>query len=173
MKKVLLTAALVALFGWANAQTEEGSMLVSATSNLGFTSSKADGANERGNVFFLNTSAGYFVIDNLTAGLNLGFSSFSQGDISSNAIQIGPFARYYVNGIFFLGASYSFESGKTSNSFSENTFNREFLGLEAGYPIWLVDNVAIEPAFVYQSQKSDDFGDVNSFGINVGFSLYF
>ncbi|SNT07203.1 Outer membrane protein beta-barrel domain-containing protein [Ekhidna lutea] len=173
MKRLLLLTFLAGSFGLANAQTEEGGWLVGATSNLNFTSTKADGADNSSNHFGLNAGAGYFVIDNLAAGLNLGFNSFSEGDVSGNSFLIGPFARYYVNGVFFVGASFSSESGSSENEFTEFDYSRTIFGLEAGYPVWIVDNVAVEPALVYTSRKSDDFVNSNSFGLNVGFRLYF
>ena len=164
MKNLLSIVLLIACIGFANAQTEQGGWLVGATSNLSFTSTSVDGVNDNTSSFNLTGLAGYFLADNFTAGLNLGFSNFSQGNFSSNTLSIGPFARYYVNGTFFLGASFSAISGSQDNGFEENNINASVLGLEGGYPIWVVDNVAIEPAVVYQIQTSDDIGDANAFG---------
>ncbi|WP_425392503.1 outer membrane beta-barrel protein [Ekhidna sp.] len=172
MKKVLLLAVFITTFGIANAQTEEGGWIVGATSNLGFSSAKSDGAENRSNHFNINAGAGYFLIDNFAAGLNLGFNSSKEGDFSSNSFAIGPLVRYYVSDVF-IGASFLAISGSSDNGFTESSFNATQLELELGYPIWIVDNVAIEPSFVYRTQSSDDLGDFNSFGINAGFRLYF
>ena len=173
MKNVLSIVLLVVGVGFANAQTEQGSWLVGATSDLSFTSTSIDGVNDNASSFNLNVLGGYFFADNFTAGLNLGFASSSQGDFSSNSFAIGPFARYYVNGAFFLGASFSAINGTQDTGTVELDFSASVLGLEGGYPIWIVDNVSIEPAIIYNIQTSDDIGDANTFGINVGFNLYF
>ncbi|MEP5610740.1 MAG: hypothetical protein ABJP45_00750, partial [Cyclobacteriaceae bacterium] len=107
MKKFLFTMTLIAAFGVANAQTGEGGWLVGASSNLGFSSTSIDGASDNVSNFNLAGRAGYFLMENLAAGLTLGFSNTKQGDNKTTITSIGPFARYYVNGTFFLGAGYS------------------------------------------------------------------
>ncbi|MEO9871043.1 hypothetical protein [Ekhidna sp.] len=56
---------------------------------------------------------------------------------------------------------------------AEITTNFTVLSFEAGYPIWIVDNVAIEPSLNYGMRSGDDIIDSSTFGLNVGFSLYF
>ncbi len=164
MKKVLLTAALVAVFGFAaNAQTDQGGWLVGASSNLGFNSFKANSDADAVSTFNLNARAGYFLMDNLAAGLNINYFKFSEADDADTAF--GPFARYYFNGTFYAGAGIDFaSSGGVSGS---------WINLEAGYPLFIVDNVAVEPNLSYSLGGGDLYEDASRFGINVGFFLYF
>lgn len=173
MKKLLLTASLIACFGISHAQTEKGGWLVGATSNLGFSSSSSDGASDNQTSFSIEGRGGYFFVDNLVAGLNVGYSSNKQGDVKSTSILIGPFARYYVNGTVFLGASFAAATSKFDSGFGDSKANFTVLAFEAGYPIWIVDNVAIEPSLNYGILSGDDIINSKTFALNVGFSLYF
>ncbi|WP_436517421.1 outer membrane beta-barrel protein [Ekhidna sp. To15] len=173
MKKLILTASLIACIGIAQAQTEKGGWLIGATSSLGFNSTKFDGVSDRQTSFNIGGLGGYFLMDNLAAGLNVGYSSAKQGNSKGSSTLIGPFARYYVNGTFFVGASFSAASSKFDAGLGETKTNFTVLAFEAGYPIWIVDNVAIEPSLNYGMSSGDDITNSNSFGLNVGFSLYF
>ncbi|MEQ8904813.1 outer membrane beta-barrel protein [Ekhidna sp.] len=174
MKKSLLTATLVAIFGFANAQTDQGGWLVGASSNLGFSSTSYDapGADNTSS-FNFEVAGGYFIMDNLAAGLNIGIANEKEGDDKTTVTAFGPFARYYVNGTFYVGAS--FAAAKVKNEFTggSSDFSFSILGLEAGYPIWIVDNVAIEPGLRYDMASGSDITNNNSFGVNIGFNLYF
>lgn len=84
MKKLFLVGAL-ALFGAINAQTEKGSWVVAGSTTLGFNSIKSevkyDGVTEDGptlSTFTLTPSVGYFVMDNIAVGLDLGYTSIKQ-----------------------------------------------------------------------------------------------
>ena len=111
----------------------------------------------------------------MATGLNFGFSNTKQGYFKNSLIGIGPFTRYYVGGTFFLGASFLALSGKIENGHlgSEEKISGNALAFEAGYPIWIVDNVAIEPGLNYAITFGDDIDNNNSFGLKVGFNLYF
>ncbi len=153
------------------AQTEEGGWLAGASSNLSFSSTSIDGVDDNRSSFNLSTRGGYFFIDNLVGGLTLGLSSSKQGDFKTSSTTIGPFARYYVNGTFYVGAGYTAVSGETeSGSTTVSDFSGGNLLLEAGYPIWIVDSVAVEPGISYTSGT----GDINSsiFAVAVGFNIY-
>lgn len=157
MKKVLLTAALVAVFGFAaNAQTEQGGWLVGASSNLGF-SSEDYGAGSV-SVFNLDVKGGYFLMDGLAAGLDVSYASFDGNSGSA----IGIFGRYFITEAIFA------EAGYTSLSDSRGGI----LPIRAGYAAFLSDNVAVEPSLVYEMGMGNNDA-YSSFGLNVGFSLYF
>lgn len=172
MKKLLFTTALVALVGVASAQTDQGSFVFGADSNLSFVSSSIDGQDDNVNEFSLDVVAGYFLMDNLAAGLLVGFENASQGDYSESATIVGPWARYYVGGTFFLGAAYGAVSSTVDDGESEFDVSGGLLSFEAGYPIFLGDNAAIEPSLNYTT-FSGDFDGQSSFGLEVGFNLYF
>ena len=170
MKRVIFTTILIAAFGVADAQTDQGGWLIGASSDLSFTKTKRGDADA--STFNFDTGAGYFLADNLVAGLNIGFEKSDEllgVDITTTAI--GPFARYYLGGTFFVGAGYAATSMKLDGL--GDAVKGSLLAFEAGYPIWLGDNVALEPGLNYSIGSGDLYEDTSIFGVDVGFSLYF
>lgn len=97
MKKLLLS--LVAVTGLAlstQAQTEKGKVMLGG--NVGFSSSKVDGANKSDFSFSVVPSAGYFVSDNFAIGTGVGYTYNKEvSDLNLNqAFKVAPFGRYYV-----------------------------------------------------------------------------
>lgn len=162
MKKSIVTL-VVMLFAAAGAfaQIEKGAILVGASSNLGFTSYKPkDG--DSFSAFNVDAKVGYFVIDNLALGVNLGYQKIDEASITS----LGLFGRYYVNGKIILGAG--FNSNKEDSG--ESDFSYTSIPLEVGYAAFITDNIAIEPVVKYEMWSGDVEG--STFGLGVGFTLY-
>lgn len=160
MKKTLLTLfAAITVFA-ASAQIEQGTILVGASSNFGFSSTSVDGIDDNATSFNIDLRGGYFVIDNLAVGLTLGYEKFKWGDLEADQTSFGLFGRYYFQGKIFAGAG--FQSVKSGDADAET-----FIPLEVGYAAFITDNIAIEPSLNYV------IGDGNStFGLGVGFTLY-
>lgn len=155
MKKLLFILFAVSLAGSAFAQINKGSVLVGASSNLNFRSVKFDNS-DRFSVFELGVKGGYFVIDNLTVGLDLGYQKIDNTSITN----FGIFGRYYFQGKIFGGAGLSFLKFEDQDSQTSIPF-------EIGYAAFITENIAIEPAFQFS------VGDnTNTYGLRVGFSLY-
>lgn len=95
-------------------------------------------------------------MDNLTAGLNLGYQKVDDFSIST----FGVFGRYYYQGKFFGGVG--FNVLKYENQDSETS-----IPFEVGYAAFITPNIAVEP-----SLNLGLFDDSTSFGFRVGFSLY-
>ncbi len=97
MKKLLLS--MVAIAGLAfttQAQTEKGNILLGG--NVGFNSSKIDGANKSDVNFSIMPTIGYFVSDNIALGTGVGYSydkKVSNKNLNQ-AFEVSPFGRYYV-----------------------------------------------------------------------------
>jgi hypothetical protein len=160
MKKTIVTL-VVMLFAAAGAfaQIEKGTILVGASSNLSFISEKpkdGDGVS----TIDLNVKGGYFIIDNLALGLNIGYNKFSEADDATTIF--GLFGRYYINGKIFVGAGF--------NSAKQGDLSITQIPLELGYAAFITDNIAIEPAINYSMISGDYEG--SQFGLNVGFTLY-
>lgn len=175
MKKLLSIFAVAIVFTFFSkdltAQTEQGALLAGASSNLSFTSLGGKNVDDRQNNFDLGLKGGYFLIDNLAAGLNIGFNSMSVGDISSSLFSIGPFARYYFGGTFYAGAGFDFASQSVNEG---DNLTGSLISFEAGYPIFIGgETVAIEPSLNYGIGGGDSLKDTNIFGIQVGVFLYF
>ncbi len=172
MKKLLLMSAMLTMTILASAQAEQGNVLLSGSSNFGFISTSPDGGGDNQTNFFLDTRAGYFVIDNLSAGLLVSFFNSSQGDNKQTFSTFGPWARYYIGGQVFVGAAYGFSNSKTESGGSTFEGDSNTLLFEAGYPIFLGESVALEPALNYSTDSSDGNKISSSFGVVLGFTLY-
>lgn len=118
----------------------------------------------------MNARGGYFIIQNLVGGINLGFSSTNVGDFSVSSFNVGPFARYYFDKAFF-GASFLSVNSKTENVGGDNNTNGTQFNLELGYAAFLNNSVAIEPALTYLT-TGGDLGGVTGFSLNIGFNIY-
>ena len=158
MKKVLLTVFAAFVVFAASAQVEQGTWLLSGGSNLDFTVNDEDQGDDSD--FTVAARGGYFVIENLAVGLNLGLYKNSEADDA--LVGVGPFARYYFMGKIFAGAGVTFVS---AGDYSETQ-----IPLEVGYAAFLNKVVAIEPALNFTSYGGDASG--SSFGVNVGISVY-
>ncbi len=98
MKKLLLSMVAVVAFGLSTqAQTEKGNVLLGG--NVGFSTSKTDGASKSDVSFSIVPRVGYFVSDNFAIGTGVGYNYDKQ--VSDNnlnqAFEVAPFGRYYVN----------------------------------------------------------------------------
>ncbi len=140
MKKLFLVGAL-ALFGAMNAQTEKGSWVAGGSTTLGFNNAnskvKSNGNSVDGpkiSTFTVTPSVGYFVINKLAIGIDLGFNSLtSKQDQSEMGISyhskstvstfsVMPTATYYFKSdsklLPYLGAGLGFASSKTKSEIS-------------------------------------------------------
>ncbi len=171
MRKFLFTALMCLFILQLTAQTEQGNILMGANSNAGFSVQSQDGLEDNVVNFSLNAQGGYFIIDNLVGGLNLGFSSTSVGDFSGRTFSIGPFARYYFENVFFGASFLAVNSKSDNNGANDFTSNGTQVNLVLGYAAFLNNSVAIEPALTYLN-TGGDFGGVTGFGLNMGFTIY-
>ena len=164
MKETIFTLVVgLAFAGPAFAQIGQGTVLIGASSNLNYSSTSFDGADDNLNSFNINLGVGYFVIENLALGIELGYDKITFGDNDASSTTFGLFGRYYVNGKIFLGAGYRSSKGEDSDAVNS-------LPLEVGYAAFITDNIAVEPSFGYALGLGDN--ESNTFGLNVGFSLY-
>jgi outer membrane protein len=195
MKKTIFTLLVtLASFG-AFAQFEQGTMLVGGEFGVGFSTSKTkfDGrtdTNGKSTDFTLNPNFGYFIIDNLAVGAELGvmLNSYkpenTDGKSTETALTFGPFVRYYFPVKIFLQGSAGIGTSKTKDDYNgdvdEDKFSIFGSSLGAGYAIMLNDNVALEPMVGYESiaYKNKTSGEpayknVNSgLFLRLGFQIY-
>jgi hypothetical protein len=195
MKKAFITLFALAIFSSnASAQLEKGAKLIGGNLGLELTTSK----NKYGGTtttsgklssITLEPKFGYFLINNLAVGGELGISGYNWKpededlhDTSGSTISIGPFIRYYspvnifVEGKYAIGLSQSeYQDGF---DLEEEEYKIRKVVLAIGYAAFLKENVAIEPMFGYQSiaQKAR-FGESeitldNSLFIRVGLQVY-
>jgi hypothetical protein len=193
MKKVVLSMLTCLTMAGANAQFNQGTMLVGGDVNFYSYSSKMKDGNTTvktgtSTAFNLSPRFGYFVIDKLAVGasVSLELSKYnSKGtfgtDGTGTGVSIGPFVRYYFDPGFFVQGSFGVGSSTFTNNNvggeNETKYRTSNLGLGVGYAYFLKDNVAIEPMIGYSSYssktKGSDSKDINSqLYLSVGFQIY-
>lgn len=170
----------LATFGFASAQeqTAKGKWLIEA--NTGFGSGGLQSAVGNTGIYFqsidgtsiynFGAEGGYFVMDNLAVKLGLGYGGDSPkvGDGSSSlGYKIG--AKYYVINKIPVEISYN---GTSSSPKLEGQKDPSYVGIQAGYAVFLGSNVSIEPGIRYNNSLDTDVVKSN-IQFNVGFALHF
>ena len=195
MKKNLLIGAFALLGFAASAQTEKGSWVVGESTSIGFnnvsTKVKSDNTTFDGpkvNTFTIAPSAGYFVIDKLSVGLDLAYTNattkYDGAKTTSNTFAILPTATYYFtdNTVIkpYLGAGIGYASntekeeyrGK-SNKYTVDGFAWKVKG---GFAYFFTPSIAADLGLSYSQFSNKDNGvrtNVNTFGVGVGLSVFF
>ncbi|WP_396186993.1 hypothetical protein [Flavobacterium sp.] len=175
MKKIILTAMAVFAFSFANAQdkkddnaggqTSKGKWLIEANTGnamlgtTGFYLSSFDGDT----AYNLGLDGGYFIMDDLAIKAGLGYGDDSM--TSTFSYRLG--AKYYIKNMIPVTLDLT---GASIEDASENPL---WLGIGAGYAIFLGDNVSIEPGLRYNHSLNENFTDKGVFQFNVGFALHF
>ncbi|WP_394666910.1 OmpW family outer membrane protein [uncultured Chryseobacterium sp.] len=201
MKKLLLAGA-VALFGLSNAQMTKGDWVISGNTGIGFnnmeTKTKVNGQSFDGpkvSSFSVTPSVGYFVIDKLAVGIDLGFTSVTTKDSGDKTtisnFSVMPTATYYFANsskfVPFLGAGIGYATGKskyTSTLLGTTTSNEvstdglawkakggvtymatQSLGINLGLGFDQFYNKETVAGYEYKTTTS-------TFGVNLGFSYF-
>jgi len=154
--RLLTVCSALCFASVAFGQIEKGAWLFSGGSNLGNTSFSQSGGGSS-SAFNLDLKGGYFFMDNLAAGALLNLLSYS----GSSTTGIGLFARYYVQGKFFLGAG--FQSWSTSGGGGSTTQ----IPVEVGYAFFVNNAIAVEPGL-----KLTTFSGGSTFNIGIGFTVF-
>ena len=212
MKEILLTVAvlLVSIATiTAQPQLEKGRILLGATStvalsgsvsseflSLGFIKATYKYGSEPAEDAFKRTSynilpkAGYFVIENLAAGLQAVVSGYTEKDLEyddtykQNTIGIGPFVRYYYPlDKFYPFAEAEMLFGTEKEPWYGDDEKTPFImfGISVGAALPLGDNVTFDAAAGYlrSSMKETDvetedkvFYITSGFCLRMGFTIY-
>lgn len=182
MKKLLLTAAAVFAFGFANAQDsnfgfEKGNVIVEG--NLSFNSTNNKNTEVKTNNFEFNPKAGYFLTDKFALGLQLEVGSFkektagTETDKSSN-FNAGVFGRYYFLNLGQRFKTYA-EAGLGMTSGKDGLGDAKYSGFEAnaglGINYFISESFAINFGLTdildYNTSKWDGAKNVSEFNGNV------
>ena len=175
MRKFILFFVLFSLFafGTSRAQINKGAWFVGASSALNFTSYSYKSGGSSLSSFNIDGRTGYFFMDNLTAGVTIGYSHVSQGSASVGLTTLGIFGRYYFQGKIFGGIGINTVSASYSSSGSSSSSSSTTIPIEAGYAAFITDNIAVEPSLVWTSGDTDGGNSISSsFAVKVGFSIY-
>lgn len=208
MKKLLLAGA-VALFGLSNAQMTKGDWVISGNTGMGFnnvtTTVKAGGKSTDSptvNTFSITPSVGYFVIDKLAVGIDLGYvnrtTKYDDVKFTNSTFSVMPTATYYFTNssklVPFLGAGIGYGSNKEKTSFSggrngiydpilmhdtETTTDGLAWKVKGGVTYMATSSLGINLGISYDqfSSKATVMNteiktNINTFGVNVGFSYF-
>lgn len=178
MKKLTLIA-LLAFFGTANAQTEtastlptaKGNWIIGGSTNLGFNSNKVtqksgdysvDG--QKNSTFNVTPTVGYFVIDNLAVGLNLGYEvqkqdasyDFNQtAKVTNTVFSVIPSVTYFIEAdskaFPYISAGAGYAAIKTKIASTETQNDNFFVwGGKAGLAYFITPSIAIDLGLNYQ-----------------------
>lgn len=181
MKKIIVTAVALFAFSFANAQekskgdnggqTSKGKWLIEANTGnamLGSTSFSfvsSDGESS----YNLGLDGGYFIMDDLALKAGLGYGGDSDSSTSAFSYRLG--AKYYVKSMIPVTLDLTGASGDAVENFAGET--PMWLGIGAGYAIFLGENVSIEPGLRYNLSLNQDYTDKDVFQLNIGFALHF
>ncbi len=137
----------------------------------------------------ITPKVGYFIADNMAAGLELGISTSTSNGGSSSSIDfkslgVIAFGRYYLNNNIFaelapgIGTSILEQEISGVTDETKSSFYKVRVG--AGYAFFLGNHVAIEPTVNYrwESHKpkgagSGDQQTISSIFLGIGFLAYF
>ncbi|CDN73780.1 OmpW family outer membrane protein [Elizabethkingia anophelis] len=195
MKKNLLIGAFALLGFAASAQTEKGSWVVGGSTSIGFNnvSTKVKSGNTtfdgpKVNTFTIAPSAGYFVIDKLSVGLDLAYTNattkYDGAKTTSNTFAILPTATYYFtdNTVIkpYLGAGIGYASNTEKEEYrgksNEYTVNGFAWKVKGGFAYFFTPSIAADLGLSYSQFSNKDNGvrtNVNTFGVGVGLSVFF
>jgi len=181
MKKLITTLFSLFLFLGLSAQTNQGSFLIGANTNLNFNSTtefsqKVDGkeledyepSKAVSSVMEADMKFGVFIINNLALGAVVNYTS-SQTDYNDPDIEnsdpstttgYGAFARYYIGGVAFVGGSVVMQTTSAWDDYdTKPTLN--IIGAEAGFSLFITDNIAFTPSVAYgiRTLKTEGYYD--------------
>jgi outer membrane protein len=186
MKKTILVAIALFAFGFANAQTEEGTWTIGGSTSLGFSSSSSKLKSGVGGDSFdgpkvtnfnIKPSVGYFVVENLQLGLALGYdtkkvtskSIFDSrtSKATQNQFSLIPQATYYfgksnVKPFLNAGVGYGSLSGSDEATTSDGFITEEYSssglawGINGGVSYFVGKSVSFDLSLGYQSLNLSD-----------------
>jgi len=191
MRKILIFVAIMTFVSMgAFAQTEKGKFIFSGASELSFSSmtsqmeydGKDIGDDHKVTSFNIKPAVGYFVMDNLSLGLNFDYESEKYENDKNKTFMVGPMARYYFGSSKFkpyVHADLMFGSMKNEGENYEINYNASAWDLGAGVAIFLNDYISIDLGLGYASftavNDDDDKAKLKTKGVafNGGFSVFF
>lgn len=181
MKKIILLSVAFLAFSFANAQDKEvdsdggqtsagkwlieantGNAMIGSTSFY-FTSSDGD------STYNVGLDGGYFIVDDLALKAGLGFGGDSASSTNAFSYRLG--AKYYAISMIPITLDLTGASGDAVENLAGET--PLWLGIGAGYAIFLGDNVSIEPGLRYNLSLNQDYSEKDIFQLNIGFALHF
>lgn len=179
MKKLMLTAAAVFAFGFANAQEgqgfSKGDLFVSGAFGIG---SQKTGDNKSSG-FEIEPKIGYFLAENIAIGGKLGYSTFKSenGPIETadeTALTVGAFGRYYATPAsqFSLFGELAVDYSNVDDNLADQQEKQIGVNLGLGLNYFVSKNFSIEATWAGLGYTSNDNGGdgadkTNTFGLGA------
>ncbi len=169
------------------AQTEKGSFLVNGNTSFSF-SKKTQKIKEydssitsfKENLFGIEISGGYFILNNLAGGINLGYTNRKYRGDETKVFNIGPYVRYYfaskkikpfIEGAYLFGKEKYFYKNANEIEKKINTYSGSF-----GVAFFIFKNVSFDVAAQYVYSKPSSFSGYeyynSRFNFRTGFSFF-
>jgi outer membrane protein W len=184
MKKIILSAAAIFAFSFANAQDSKeggagfasGDLFVSGAIGIGSTSS----GDVKSSSTTFSPSIGYFMSENIAIGARIGFGSTNDDDgsgveVKTSEFSLGGYGRYYAtpssNFSLFAELGINYTSAEDAAEIKVNTLG---LAFAPGVSYFMSDNWAVEAsiaALSYSSAKADVEGAEAANSLNLGIDL--
>jgi hypothetical protein len=197
MKRFAFASALMLSAFFLQAQTEKGSKMLSLhnfstpltvnapTNSLGIGFGNIKSEDGQGNEETVNYSVvgfqgsfHYFLIDNLSGGLNAGVSYQTVDDFSETIFLVGPEVRYYIpagtrNKVYVhIGASF----GSYNTTGPDDTYAVAAYDGGVSYALFLSDDFSLDAGlgFGVSTIDEDDLKTSTSgFYVDLGFTYFF
>ncbi|HQQ97930.1 MAG TPA: outer membrane beta-barrel protein [Cyclobacteriaceae bacterium] len=190
MKKIVIALILATVTFGVHAQISKGTFLLGGS--VGFNSMSAKYISNgvttpqgTTTTFSVIPQAGYFVTNQIAAGIGLTINSISykangaSTSLNNTRFLFSPFARYYFPQKIYLQAGVDIGSSTASSTGNGGSNSNSLFGwtLLGGYPVFLNESIAVEPQLGYNS-LTDKIDSANkttegNFFIRVGFQIYF
>ena len=180
MKKLLLIVAALLCVSAASAQTiKKGTIVLSPSmTNVGVNTfsygPKEATSSEKATRFGFQATGGYALINDLVLTATAGYNSLKagDGDSSLSVFDIAAGARYYFVPNLFAGASVMYVGGSLGGDTKISSVN---LDVQAGYDIFVSNNIAFEPSISYDFGLSSKLGDMpcKFGGLNINLGVLF
>ena len=185
MKNLLFTAAIAVLgFTSVNAQDdttvggfEKGDVFISGS--VGFGTENTGDLDS--NVFNIAPKVGFFVSENIAAGLKVGYTSFSSDNdgtdlVDANEFAVGAFGRYYFSPTnqfsLFTELGVDYTSGE--DKLADAKYDGFDVAFAPGISYFVSKNFAIEASvgvLGYSTTKPDFSGAESTDSFNIGLYL--
>lgn len=131
-----------------NAQTQKGSFMIAGAAS--FSSSSGDlYGDETQTQFQIMPGVYHFLADNVAVGGRINYIRVSQGDVSSSALLIGPYAAYFFQSgpksSPFVGGGIFLNSSSSKYGDFSSTANGHTIVLSGGMALFVRPHFAIIP----------------------------
>lgn len=170
----------------AHGQFEKGDLLIggSVLASAGSRTASIAGPEVKTTFFQVAPKAGYFVFNNLAAGMQLNYlyqsaeavQQVTKTNETSQSFGVTPFLRYYFKPAIFIQASAGTSRGFTERNSNQTSNTRDFKStiwaIGIGYAYFLSNSVAIEPRINYTSVTNDIEGTLNTTSLGIGIQVY-